>query len=886
MAFTKADDFYKGVDNPWKSVSESLLKLDEQLQQISSKTAKEFGEKLDALSVSSDKFGDKLKQLNELEAQSAKAQKELALANNALEKAKQQELKTSQELEKVKQQENKTRKETANAIKAEEQVKQASLTTTRKEIQLKKQGETAANKMLKSIREESSEYKKSSRALTLKQDALKDLIVMQERGIVKDRAARKATKGLKKEIDGLRRTIDKAESASGQFQRNVGNYPKVFKRAQSSIIALNQGLELAKKGMDSVRSVGAGLNSTLNESAEGQDNLTKATSGLSAVWKKGRNILGDLINQLIDGKLSADDFKKTLDDTIDSSKELKRMVDAYGELGVELAKLKRDYAFVGLEISKSNSELSKFESIASDGTRSFNDIQEAALSASKASAKSADLNIENLEKEVHILEQVRLLDLFYGNSTIAIDKQIAESQTALTDARTEAANAQREITKTLVENARDRYERELDFAIDAFDSQKTLQERIIADENAGVTDRIIALKRLRDFNSESFDSQIQLTKDYVAESLMLRDGLSRSEADSIAKRIDLEKLVTLESEKEVRERVSQYNLDDVTLGRILEIYRERIAITQDVVDAENDIKDVITEITAAAKEMNNEVADSFSDLESDIDSIADKLSDEYSDIEERQLEAKDATMQNLSTGLSATADITNAYFAQQDAVSRARVDRQVALIQDRENAGLISARNSERQTQEIRKKSFEEDKKMQKAQAVINGALAVTRILAYVPFGISTAILIAAAISTTAAQVATIDAQEFADGSDSVQPENGIGGKKNKDDIPALLTRGEMVVPVSESEKLSAIGVGRYEVAAMAERGVKASRLMNEFNVSNSYNDISTERLEGIGNKQLAMQRKAMKKKQPVVVRAGRKTTKFHDNGRIETIRM
>jgi phage-related minor tail protein len=59
------------------------------------------------------------------------------------------------------------------------------------------------------------------------------------------------------------------------------------------------------------------------------------------------------------------------------------------------------------------------------------------------------------------------------------------------------------------------------------------------------------------------------------------------------------------------------------------------------------------------------------------------------------------------------------------------------------------------------------EKKRAISQAILNGALAITRILAEVPkgdFGISTAILIGLAAAQTAAQVAVISAQQFARG--------------------------------------------------------------------------------------------------------------------------
>lgn len=67
---------------------------------------------------------------------------------------------------------------------------------------------------------------------------------------------------------------------------------------------------------------------------------------------------------------------------------------------------------------------------------------------------------------------------------------------------------------------------------------------------------------------------------------------------------------------------------------------------------------------------------------------------------------------------------------------------------------------------EINKEQSEKQKAIATAQAIINGALAVTNILANTidPTGVYKAILVAAAIATTVAQVATIQSQKFAKG--------------------------------------------------------------------------------------------------------------------------
>jgi hypothetical protein len=81
----------------------------------------------------------------------------------------------------------------------------------------------------------------------------------------------------------------------------------------------------------------------------------------------------------------------------------------------------------------------------------------------------------------------------------------------------------------------------------------------------------------------------------------------------------------------------------------------------------------------------------------------------------------------------------------------------------------------------VEKDAFDRQKQFAEIQAIINGALAITKILAEVPkadFGIATGIMIAAAAATTAFEVATIRAQKFAKGGVVNGPLHGEGGVK------------------------------------------------------------------------------------------------------------
>lgn len=119
------------------------------------------------------------------------------------------------------------------------------------------------------------------------------------------------------------------------------------------------------------------------------------------------------------------------------------------------------------------------------------------------------------------------------------------------------------------------------------------------------------------------------------------------------------------------------------------------------------------------------------------------------------------------------------------------LNEQVSALEAQRDAELNNTANSEAQKKaiedkynaqikDLKRKDWEAGKKAAKNQAIINGALAITNILATRPkfdLGIGDAIMIGAAIATTAAQVKAIDEQpvpEFGRGRDPFNRKGGI----------------------------------------------------------------------------------------------------------------
>jgi len=132
--------------------------------------------------------------------------------------------------------------------------------------------------------------------------------------------------------------------------------------------------------------------------------------------------------------------------------------------------------------------------------------------------------------------------------------------------------------------------------------------------------------------------------------------------------------------------------------------------------------------------------------------------------------------------------------------------------------------------EEMRRQQFEREKKMKIQMALMNGALAVTTILAQMPkfdFGVATAIAIGLALATTAIQVATISAAKYAGGG-KVAPYSGLNGRitvpanwvtdttgRDGDNTLAYIGTDETILNKAQADKigpniLAAAGVPGY----------------------------------------------------------------------------
>jgi len=213
---------------------------------------------------------------------------------------------------------------------------------------------------------------------------------------------------------------------------------------------------------------------------------------------------------------------------------------------------------------------------------------------------------------------------------------------------------------------------------------------------------------------------------------------------------------------------------------------------------------------------------------------------------EREQEVKQAF---IDLGFQAAERISSVQFANAERRRQQDTQREIEALNLKRQSGEISAEQFDQAREAIDRRAFERKKRNDTAQAIINGALAVTKTFSSLgyPAGIIPAIL---AAGQTAIEVATIRSQKFAKG-------GFTGGGFGTPDstgykVAGVVHENEYVVPekVLRSEQGGRL-VGALERMRQNRPNVAALGFANggptgKINISNALEDIDSKIVSGV----------------------------------------
>ena len=193
--------------------------------------------------------------------------------------------------------------------------------------------------------------------------------------------------------------------------------------------------------------------------------------------------------------------------------------------------------------------------------------------------------------------------------------QVASSERiALEIAQQEENLAQKTEALTI---ERDILEQKLDFLIDDFDNQKTINERKIADETTTFEERKRLLEENERLADESYEAQIELFNKRARE-----QGKAQ---------LDLEALVNESDSRIIAEQALNAGISEIVLTRVLEMIRERRTVTQDNAEAQKELNQENLEAleieseTARILETVNELKEEGVDVEKVLEKLEGKV---------------------------------------------------------------------------------------------------------------------------------------------------------------------------------------------------------------------------------------------------------------------
>lgn len=236
------------------------------------------------------------------------------------------------------------------------------------------------------------------------------------------------------------------------------------------------------------------------------------------------------------------------------------------------------------EQAKLTKELEYYQAIADDATLSFEEQRKANLAALDIQQKLSNTTVSLAKQEEALVNQRVEMARKNGTLTRALEKEQAEA----TAKRIEAESG---LTQAVLANGRqrrqlkqDELERDLDILIDGFDNQKTVNERLIANERLSFQEREKILDETKKLADGSFEEQIKTIQKFTDAKVNADDLVNESDA------------------RVLNQKIRSLGLSEIIEGRLLEIVRERRLAVADLNEAEADLAEEKAEKTKEAEE--------------------------------------------------------------------------------------------------------------------------------------------------------------------------------------------------------------------------------------------------------------------------------------------
>jgi len=471
-------------------------------------------------------------------------------------------------------------------------------------------------------------------------------------------------------LSKIQNIVAKFTNIAGEETDDFADKTEGATRSQSGLV---RGLGFTRKGLKRLKvaiaasGIGAlllavaSLGSFFSKSASGSRKFSKVLGGLGAVVSvlSGRLVLlgGAVVDvfqafgfqlkavsRLLKGDFSgaADAATKALNQQASASSRMERALggtakaasEAY-DRGAQLADLefinKENTRNIKLQVAELNKLAEIQQSIADDATRSFNQRESAGKKAAKASEDAAKKQLELALAEEEIAKRRFEIATVEGQ----IDEEAAD---ALNESVIQRIEAEKELSLAVEENVRfrrelkqDELEKNLDILIDGFDNQKTINERLIADDRTTLLQKIDLFRKTEDEAQKSFNTQVETIQQFTR------------------KRIDANELLATSDAVLLNQRIRSLGLSEIIEGRLLEVIRERRTALQDISDLERDLQAIREESAKEARATQETINETEQEqFKRQIELAEDVSSKEIEILKDKAKQSGDVSQQELA----------------------------------------------------------------------------------------------------------------------------------------------------------------------------------------------------------------------------------------------
>lgn len=416
--------------------------------------------------------------------------------------------------------------------------------------------------------------------------------------------ASEEARNLKKEVVELDERLKKLDRSLGQSQRDVGDYKRAvsgLKDVFSSIDnVLKASLIIEFLGQFKTAFQGLDTTSTIAEKALGRVSIafrTTAQSIISSTKDLGvLDVINSIFNPFADAAKTAKLYSQIGTSFTGFSDKIGEAV-AQNDKNIDRTKaFNRELADLEIQLARVSKEQEIYAAKAADSTTSLLDQVAANAKALKLAEQQAAIELKIARERESIARANVEVEKLSGEVSLDAQQQLSQATIAVIEGEKQLQLARQASLQERRQALSDIAELELDALIDGYDNQKSINERIIADETVNLATR----RRLQEENVTN------LQKSVAKQIEVLNRQLKEINPDAQA--IDLTELISIQDPVEFSNRLQQLGLSEILTTRQLEVIRDLRTATQDNAETNRDL-------TASQQDYNEVLADTVAQQE-------------------------------------------------------------------------------------------------------------------------------------------------------------------------------------------------------------------------------------------------------------------------------